>query len=189
MSEAARVESIDALKHFRIALFKFIESANASLNNGESELRQMQNWLENEQYSHWKGQIHKRHTQVERCKEAIRMKRIFKDAAGRTPNAIDEEKALRIAMVQMEEAEAKFANTKKYSRVLTKEIEVYKGAAQRFATTVQVDLPSAVAMLDQMLASLEAYVSLNAADLQQALPSSTSSAPVELPPELKPEGG
>lgn len=179
-SESARVESIDALKHFRIALFKFIDAANASLSNAESEIRQMANWLENEQYTHWQAQIRKRATMVERCKDAVRAKKLFKDSTGRTPSAVDEEKALRAAVMELEEAETKYANTKKYLRVLQKEFEVYRGGAQRFATTVQVDLPQAAAMLDQMVMALEAYVSLNTADTGPGAPPGIESGPMDV---------
>ena len=73
MSEGARVESIDALKHFRVALFKFQEAANAALADAEGDLSSTLNWLENEQYMFWQNQIRKRHELLERAKEAVRM--------------------------------------------------------------------------------------------------------------------
>lgn len=188
MSEAARVESIDALKQFRIALFKFVDAANSSLNDAEAEMRQMLNWLENEQYTHWQGQIKKRAFVVERCREAVRVKKIFKDSAGRTPAAIDEEKALRLATMQLEEAETKFANTKKYARVLLKEIETYKGTVQRCVTTIQADMPAAAASLDRAIASLEGYVSLQAPEGSMR-PSDIVSEPSAPPSEDSSEKG
>lgn len=179
MSESARVESIDALKHFRIALFKFAESSNIALNDAESEMRKTMNWLEHEQYGHWQGEIRKRHEMVERCKEAVRMKKLFRDSTGRQQSAVDEEKALRLAMARFAEAEQKFANTKKYARILAKEIEVYRGASQRFATTVQVDIPQAVMNLDGFIVALEEYVSLKGVDTGPAM------APTETTPTEK----
>jgi hypothetical protein len=181
MSEGARVESIDALKHFRIALLKFQESANVALGDAESDLHSTMNWLENEQYMHWQGQIRKRHDIVERCKEAVRMKKVFKDSSGRTPSAVEEEKALLVAQRRLEEAHTKFANVKKYTRVLQKETESYKGSVQRLASTVQSNIPVAVAMLDQMVQTLEQYVMLSASDIQMNAPPGTE--PEAPPPE------
>jgi hypothetical protein len=174
VSEGARIESIDTIRLFRAALIKFIETCNAAMNDADSEMQQTLNWLEHEQYNFWQGQIRKRQDVVSKAKEAVRAKKLFKDSAGRTPSAVDEEKALRLAQVRLEEAEQKFANTRRYSRVLQKEIEVYKGSAQRFATTLQSDLPQATAMLGQMMDALDAYVS-------HAPPDSSTqpSAPVE----------
>lgn len=172
MSEAARVESIEALKHFRIALFKFVETVNSALADAEAELQHTLNWLENEQYAHWQTQIRRRHEAVERAKEAVRMKKMFKDSSGRTPSAVEEEKALRIAQARLVEAEQKLANTRKYSRVLQREIQSFKGSVQRLATSVQSDIPLAAAMLDGMVAALEQYVDLKAPDSQTTAPPS-----------------
>ena len=178
MSDGARVESIDALKHFRVALFKFQEAANTALGDAESDLHSTMNWLENEQYTYWQSQIRKRHEIVERCKEAVRMKKVFKDSTGRTPSAVEEEKALLLARRRFEEAETKFANVKKYTRVLQKETESYKGAVQRFATTVQSDIPVAAATLDTLVQTLEQYVMLAPGDASvNAPPSTESNAP------------
>jgi hypothetical protein len=183
MSDGARVESIDALKHFRAALFKFQESANTALGDCESDLHSTMNWLENEQYTYWQGQIRKRHEIVERCKEAVRMKKLFKDSTGRSQSAVEEEKALMIAQRRKEEAETKFANVKKYTRVLQKEFESYKGSVQRFATTVQSDIPVAAATLDTLVQTLEQYVMLAPGDAQINAP--PSNEPDTAPPDTE----
>jgi len=175
MSEGAKVESIDALRHFRVALFKFQEAANVALADAESDLVSTQNWLENEQYMHWQNQIRKRHDLVERAKEAVRMKKLFKDSAGRTPSAVEEEKALMLAQRRLEEANEKFANTKKYTRVLQREMQSYKGSVQRFATTVQSELTVAVAMLDSFVQALDQYLMLEASEMGPTAPAATES--------------
>jgi hypothetical protein len=185
MSDGARVESIDALKHFRVALFKFQEAANAALGDAESDLHSTMNWLENEQYTFWQSQIRKRHEIAERCKEAVRMKKLFKDSTGRTPSAVEEEKALVMAQRRLEEANTKFANVKKYTRVLQKETESYKGSVQRFATTVQSEIPVAAATLDNLVQTLEQYVMLAPGDAQASAPAAESTAPIEQPPSTE----
>jgi hypothetical protein len=158
----ARVQSVDALKYFRIALWKFKEAANVALGDAEGEVQRTVSWLQGEQQMFWQGQIRKRHEHVNRCKEAVRQKQIFKDSTGRTQSAVDELKALGIATKRLEEAEQKLINTKRHSAKLQKELHMYKGAVQGFATVVAADLPNAVASLDRMVAQLEAYLSLTA---------------------------
>jgi hypothetical protein len=185
MSDVVRVESIDALKHFRVALFKFQEAANSALSDAESEMFSTLRWLENEQLSHWQTQIRKRHELLERAKEALRMKKLFKDSSGRYPSAVEEEKAVRLCQSRLEEANEKLVATKKYARVLQRELQVYKGSVQRFATTVQSDIPVAAATLDSLVESLEAYVALTpGADATAAAPvGSESPAPPPPPTE------
>ncbi len=163
MSNPARVESIEALKIFRRAIVKFIEAADVALADAESEMQRRLNWLENEQDSYWQGQIRKRQEEVTKCKDAVRQKKIFKDFAGRTPSADQEEKALRLSIARLEDAERKLAAVRRYARKLPKEIEVYKGTVQRFATTVQTDLPTAAGKLDAMIRKLEEYANVGPA--------------------------
>ena len=161
MSRAARVQSVEALKAFRRALFKFAESANASLTDAESEVNRLMMWLTTEQLSYWQIQIRKRTDLVGRCEEAYRQKKIFVDAAGRRSTAIDELKALEKAKRMLEVAQQKFANTKSWARKLEREAQNYKGTVQRFATTVQSDLPVAAAKIESAVLRLEAYLKLS----------------------------
>jgi hypothetical protein len=163
MGEAVRVDSIDVFKEFKIALWKFQEAATVALGDAESEMHRVLLWLQTEQDSHWQHQIRKREEIVGRCKEAVRMKQIFKDSTGRQQSAIEEEKALKVALRNLEEARQKLAMVRKWSRLLPKEIEMYKGGVQRFATSVQVDIPVAASHLDKLAQKLEAYVTLQSA--------------------------
>lgn len=160
MGETVRVDSIDVLKEFKIALWKFQEAATVALGDAESEMHRVLMWLQTEQDSHWQHQIRKREEIVGRCKEAVRMKKIFKDATGRQQSAIEEEKALKIAQRNLEEAQQKLLMVRKWSRVLPKEIETYKGTVQRFATTVQSEIPVAASHLEKLAQKLEAYVAV-----------------------------
>jgi hypothetical protein len=159
----ARVHSVDALKHFRVALIKFAEAANAALGDSDAEVQRTLMWLQGEQQQFWTGQIRKRHEKVNQCKDAVRQKKLYKDSTGSTQSAVDEEKALAIAQKRLAEAEQKLANTKRHALRLQKEIHMYKGAVQRLSTQVTAELPNAVASLDRMVAALEAYLTLTAA--------------------------
>ena len=158
MSRYARVESLDSLQAFKVALVKFAETSMVALSDAESEVSRTMMWLENEQTAHWQNQIRKRAQVVERCREALRSKKIFKDAFGRQQSTIDEEKALRRAVVSLEEAEQKLANTRKYINVMRREQQNYKGGVQRFQTCVEADVPAAIAQLSGMLNTLREYV-------------------------------
>lgn len=170
----ARVDSFDALNLFKAALWKFQESATIALGDAESELHRVQMWLETEQQSFWQGQIRKRQEIVSRCKEAVRMKKVFKDSTGRQQSAMDEEKALKTAQARLEEAEQKLAYTRKWSRAIQKEIEMYKGGVARFATDVQGEIPAAAGHLEKLLNKLDAYVAAQTGSGDgAALPAST----------------
>jgi hypothetical protein len=198
MSEGtARVESTDALRIFRAALVKFAEAADLALGDAESELHRTLMWLETEQDTFWQHQVRKWTEQVAIAKDRVRQKKLFKDSTGRMLSAIDEEKALAIAVRRLEEAQEKLTNTRRWARKLPKELHNYKGGVQRLATTVAVAIPAAVARLDKLGGLLEAYVSLAAgtprADASAPPPRETADAATGLPSmargEAAPEDG
>src|SRR5688500_2920655 len=168
MSTSANIDSFDAIKSFRAALIKFASAAGSSLTEAEAEMMRTLNWLDREQTTYWQNQIRKRQEFVSRCKEAVRQKKVFKDATGRTPSAIDEEKALQKALKHLDDAEQKLAMCRKWKGRLQKEIDLYKGSVQGFATAIESDVPTAVATLDKALKKLEAYVALAAPELAPA---------------------
>jgi hypothetical protein len=178
----AKVEDLDAIKSLKRALWKFAETASVSLTDAESEMNRALMWLEHEQLQFWQTQLRKRADHVERCKEAVRMKKIFKDSTGRTQSAIDEEKALRLAIRKHEEAEEKLANVKKSTAKLRKEILNYKGHVQRFATAVQNDLPVASSQLDGLLDKLQQYIALGVPEevRSTAEPTTSEAGPTEV---------
>jgi hypothetical protein len=192
----ARVESIESLKHLKVAIIKFAEEANVAVANAESEVSRTLIWLQHEQTQYWEMQHRKRSELVGRCREAVRMKKFFKDSTGRQQSAIDEEKALQLALRRLEEAEQKTIAIRKAVKKLEREIPLYKGSVQRFATNVQVDLPSAAALLEGLLDTLEQYTSLSApkevtsdaSSIAQPMTRSTDSIAVPEPePEKPPE--
>jgi hypothetical protein len=174
----ARVESIDALKHLKTALLKFAEGANVALSDSESEVIKTINWLENEQTTYWNLQHRKLTELVGRCKEAVRMKRIFKDSSGRPQSAVEEEKALKVAQRKLEEAEHKMVAVKKAIKLLEKEYPLYRGSVQRFATDVMVEIPIATALLENLVVSLESYTTLGAPVEVTSTAVVTSDAPI-----------
>jgi hypothetical protein len=173
----ARVESLDSLQALKVALVKFSEASMVALADAESEVSRTMMWLENEQTAHWQNQIRKRQQIVERCKEALRSKKIFKDAFGRQQSTIDEEKALRKATLLLEEAELKYANTRKAVNVMRREQQNFKGGLQRFHTCIEADVPAAVAQLSNMLATLKQYVAAAPAAVASQAPSDYDPAP------------
>src|SRR5271154_7014603 len=118
MAQGARVHSFDALRSFRAALYKFAETAEVALTDAEGEMQRIMGWLERDQQSYWQFQMRKRQETVMKCKEAVRMKKLFKGADGRPASAVDEEKALAVALRRLAEGEAKCKAVLSYSRKL-----------------------------------------------------------------------
>jgi hypothetical protein len=171
MPQGANLQSLEMLRELQGVLWKFREACTGALDDVEAELRRTVIWLETEQDSYWKSQIRLRHEAVERAKEALRSKKIFKDASGRPQSVVEEQKVLKIATERLAEAEQKLANVRKWVRALQKEIELYKGSVGRLSHSVESLVPAAVHQLDRMMVSLEAYVNLDMPRTDSGIPS------------------
>ncbi|HEY0009543.1 MAG TPA: hypothetical protein VGB55_12525 [Tepidisphaeraceae bacterium] len=157
MSNGARVNDVEAIGRFRAALIKFMEAGNVALADSEGDVVRKLMWLESEQDSFWVSQVRKWTEAVDKAKDAVRQKRIFKDGLGRQQSVVDEEKHLRRCQAVLAEAETKLANTRKYARQLQRDHLLYRGGVQRLSTMISSDLPKAVAMLDTVTTKLDAY--------------------------------
>ena len=159
--QGAKVTSIDALRGFRAALIKFAEVAGSALTDADSDVRGTLMWLERDQMTYWTGQIRKRHDALERAKEALRLKQLYKSPSGGRQSDVDEMKAVAKAKAALQEAETKLVNAKKSAQKLHKQMMEFTGQIQRLSSTVQSNVPRAIAELDRMVAVLDEYVSLH----------------------------
>lgn len=158
MPAGARVQDIDAIRLFRAALIKFTDASNVAMTDADGEITRKLSWLESEQTMFWTRQIRKWTEEVNRAKDAVRQKRIFKDAMGRQQSTIDEEKHLKKCQATLDECETKLANTRRHAKQLQREHLLYRGGVQRLATLLSSDMPNAIALLDRVTQQLQQYV-------------------------------
>ena len=152
----------DAIRDFRVALIKFIEIAGISLADGDGDVLRTLSWLEMEQVPYWSTQMRKREELVERCKDAVRQKTLYKDSAGRPQSAIEEQKQLKRAQAMLLEAQEKFAASKQYVRRIQKQQMEYKGQIQKLGLTLTGDLAACVAKLQNLQNIVSEYAKLDA---------------------------
>jgi hypothetical protein len=158
MSDAARVDSIDALKQFRAKLCEFGVDALESLAAVESEIRHVEAWLA-ERLKYWQTQVRDRGEDVSRAKASfVRHKWGSKDGKGVGTTEVEME--LKNAKRRLEEAEAKAEVTRRWLRDLPRSIHEYEGPARQLTGYLEADLKQNLALLDRMTAALEGYVEI-----------------------------
>jgi hypothetical protein len=160
MSNQVKVEDLEAFARFRAALLKFAQAADQSLSAADSQIARTHAWLENEQARYWEGQIRKRTDLVAQAKDAVRQKKLYLDGAGRQRGAPEEEKALARAVAMLEQAHEKRDAVKKWLPRLEKAADLYRGGVSRLATDITAEVPKAVALLDRLAESLQAYLAV-----------------------------
>jgi hypothetical protein len=159
----ARVESIDAIRDFRIYLTKFAEMGGRALTDADSDINKTMRWLEGEGQNYWTSAIRKRQEALVKAEEALRHKRLYKDASGSTPSVVEEQKVVKRAKEQLEEAQTKLKNVKHWTRAMQKESTLYRGAVAGFSNDVASGVPSAIAYLSGLIAQLDKYMEVAAA--------------------------
>jgi hypothetical protein len=159
----AHVDSVDALKHLVIALWKYTEAANQALSEADADVQRTQTWLENDARIYWQGQIKKRTIALNQAKESLRSKTSISRKDGTKPSAIEEMKAVATAKASLENALDKLEKVKQSAKLFQKEALQYKGLIQRFINAVQVEIPEAAAHLEGLIGSLEQYAAVEEA--------------------------
>jgi hypothetical protein len=170
MNQHARVESLEALKDFRISLVKFADTARAGLESFDGDIRGTVRWLTEQQSARWTAQIKKRAEKVRQAKVVLNQKKLFKTARDIKRSYVEEEKALALAERRLAEAREKLENVNKWIRELDRNIPIYRGRVRKMADSVEIGVPKALAHLDRLLDSLDSYVALapKAADVPPA---------------------
>jgi hypothetical protein len=158
----ARVDDIDPVRDFRNYLTKFQEMAGRALSDADSDVNRMMRWLEGEGLNLWTSAIRKRQEILAKAEEALRFKRLYKDASGSTPSVVEEQKAVKKAKDSLAEAQEKLKNVKHWTRALQKEQTLYRGAVASFSNDVAAGVPQAIGFLGALIADLDKYMELEA---------------------------
>jgi hypothetical protein len=191
MSQSARVSSIEAVKAFRESLCTFSEDAQRALCAADMEIRRTLDGLQ-ARLQYWQRQVRECQEEVTRAKTAL-IQRRWGHTEGRGPGTTEQEIALRKAQQRLKEAEAKVETVRRWQVQLPQAIHEYEGPARQLAGWLDADLRHVMALLDQRIAALEAYVALtpsSPADSASAEPAeSAEGAAAAAAPAPSTEGG
>jgi len=158
--QAARVSSINALKDFKRALGSFATVINSALAEAQSDLQRTTWWVQQDRLTHWQVQKRKRTTQLAQAKSELFRAQVA--SPDQRVSATLERKAVDQAQQRLAEAETKLASSKRWSRVLEREVILYRGQCQQLARAIEGDVPGALIRLDKMVGALEKYVRIPA---------------------------
>ncbi len=199
MGQSARVTSIETVERFRNALCEFGKDVQDSLGAAEMQIHRTFDWLA-ERLKYWQHQIRVREEELVRAKIELTSRK-FANRDGKGAGITDQEKAFRKAQARLKEAEDKVACCRRWHPLLEHAVKEYQGPARQLSSAMDIDLVHSLALLDQKLAALDAYLrlappstsdvasvgsSFDSAAAGEALPSVSMPAPAE-PSEAKPE--
>jgi beta-lactamase class A len=156
MASSARVTSVEALKEFRASLCSFGHDAKEALCTTELEIRRILDWLDGK-LKDWQREVGIRQEQVARAKAEL-IQRQYGQYDGRGPGTTDQEIALQKAIRRLQEAEAKVQKTRQWQNLLPRAVAEYEGPARQLMGMLDADLTRGLAILDQKITALDAYL-------------------------------
>jgi hypothetical protein len=172
---------LDAIREFRVAMIKFIETAGMCLADADSDIVRTLGWLELEQVPYWATQIRRREEVVMRWKDAVRQKQLYKDSSGGRQSAVDELKQLKKAEAALLEAQEKFTASKQYIRRIQKQQMEYKGQSQKLGLTLTGDLAACVAKLQNLHNTVSEYAKRDSPTEQKSMAQSSERIVEDVP--------
>jgi hypothetical protein len=157
VSEQVSVESFDALMCLRAALAKFADSTVSVLYASDAHLQRVRTWVKSDQPRHWQAEGRKRAELLIRAKLALKSKKLQPNPLNVRRACIEEEEAVKLATRRVEEAEQKAVVVRDWGRRIDEDALAYHAVSDRMKRVCTIDVPAALAKLDNMLAALEAY--------------------------------
>jgi chromosome segregation ATPase len=167
MTESAQVHSTEKLQDLHEALARFGVQACAALETAQIEIRRTLDSLE-DQLRYWQGEIHSRQEEVNRVRADLSYHRSLHH--GEHVGGTDLEHQLRKAQARLREAEDRVQAVRRWQRNLPEFIHDYEAPARQLAGFVESNLLQGLALLEDKIAALAAYLAL-------AAPQSTASGP------------
>ena len=158
MLTPARVTSLDMLRDFRAALAGFRIEGQDALTAVELDLRRAGDWLA-ERRQFWQRQVRALQDELTQAKAELSRRQMVLPGE-RPPDCTQQIKALRKAQQMLEHAEGQVERCRRWEPALRRAVEEYEGPARQLGGLLDADLPRAVALLERLLTSLEAYVAV-----------------------------
>jgi len=161
MNGSASVESIAALRDWHAALGTFRTEAVESLASAALEIQRADAWLDDHLHF-WQRAARDADEEILRCKNELAQRR-FVDFAGRIPDCTVQEEALWKAERRGQYVRDQIEVVQRWYHRMPKMInEEYGGASRRFSNFLEGDVVRGLALLQNQIASLEAYANLQA---------------------------
>ena len=160
MRHSADVKSIDALKDAKAALAEFRNVARIALAEAFSDVQRPHSWLQGDRRTWWQAEVRRRQEKVNQAKSDLYRAQLA--AMDDRPSCIEQRKQLQRSERALEEAHRKVELVRKWTRVLDREMLLFRGKCQPIARAVDGDLAKGEARLEVLLDDLDAYVRLQA---------------------------
>ena len=162
MSGPARVTSIDVLPLLAAGLAKFRGEAQGALDDLTIETRRILEWIHHDRKEYWQRELHRAYEHLNQARLQLQQARTVRRVGDHEPACIDEKRAVERAKRRVETAHQKIEAVRHWTNVVDRAVDDFQRIRTQFAAWLEIELPRAVAALNQMSESLVSYISTEA---------------------------
>lgn len=156
MADGARVSSVEAVVSLKLGLVQFHEEGGRAVDGILAELGRAVGWLDATRTA-WAQRLREAQERVSQAKQDL-ARRKMQRMTGREPDTTEQEKALRMAVRDVEEAEAKLAACRRWAVNLQQALSEHQGPIRRLSGVISGELPDVIAKMEQRIRALEKYL-------------------------------
>jgi len=178
MSTQADVKSLDTLAFVKAALAAYAHESSQAIDEVELEGRKAVDYITVDQAAYWKAEVRRCNDLVNQAIKDLEHCRAFKKVGDNQPSCAEEKKNLEKARAKLTNAEQKAEAVRRWTPVVLQQYRETCVRLVHFREVVDVDCPRAIARVEQMLKSLEAYGQVSAPRPDTAAAGSSGAAAV-----------
>ena len=156
MSTQADVKSIDTLAFIKAAISSFAHETGQAIAEVELEGRRAID-ITIDRAAHWKAEVRRSSDMVNQAIKDLEHCRTFKKVGNNQPSCIEEKKQLEKARARLAFSEEKAEAVRRWSPVVQQQFRETCVRLVHFHEVIDVDCPKAMARIERMIKSLDAY--------------------------------
>lgn len=157
MSTQADVKSLDTLSFVKAALASYAHETGQAIAEVELEGRRAVEYITVDMAAHWKAEVRRCNDLVNQAIKDLEHCRAFKKVGDNTPSCVEEKKNLDKARAKLANAERKAEAVRRWTPVVLQQYRETCVRLVHFREVIDVDCPKAIARVERMLKSLDAY--------------------------------
>ncbi len=157
MSTQADVKSIDTLAFIKAAISSFAHETGQAIAEVELEGRRAIDYITIDRAGHWKAEVRRSSDMVNQAIKDLEHCRTFKKVGNNQPSCIEEKKQLEKARARLAFSEEKAEAVRRWSPVVQQQFRETCVRLVHFHEVIDVDCPKAMARIERMIKSLDAY--------------------------------
>ncbi|MFM7480212.1 MAG: hypothetical protein ACKO4V_03660 [Planctomycetota bacterium] len=165
MDSGANIRDTKAILDAKALIVKAARSMASVVEESQADSERFGLWLSGEAQADWERQVRLRTTRLNEARSELMRKQMQPTADGRPPSTVDERKAVSRAEAALALAEDRLRRTRRWVMEYQRVLANFRAGMGSLGTFVDQIAPAAVAALNRMAESVDAYLAAQTSPL------------------------